>query len=273
MIADREHPEVDRKVLLAGGQIGAAIAVAGDLVDNLRRAAVQAVEHLAEFVGLIIGLLGQRVEEGQSHFHLSVQREAALPCARHVEDIGIVAAAENDGNVAACPVAAGIAWVGGAAEGTGDIGEALGAGSRAIEVGVNQNDRRPWWRRIVVLNDSVGSTGDDLAAFRRIDQVDGKVLIRLDVAVAGNVDGDHLAGLSAGEADRLARKGAADEVVRRGRVRPAAADHEVDRVAAGNITGAGDGKGEGGRPRVTLGLLGVGGSDGEEGLWWGRWRR
>src|SRR3546814_7862349 len=85
-------------------------------------------------------------------------------------------------------------------------------------------------------------------------------LVRLEAAVAGNLDGERLAQLAGGEGDRAAGQAAAQEVTAAGLAR----HRVVDGAGGRGVAAARHGEGEGGAAGVALGLDGVVGGDGEE---------
>src|SRR3546814_10851895 len=70
-------------------------------------------------------------------------------------------------------------------------------------------------RRVVVQDGSFGSIDRDIRACGGVRERDGESLVRLEAAVAGNLDGERLAQLAGGEGDRAAGQDAAQEVARK----------------------------------------------------------
>ena len=106
---------------------------------------------------------------------------------------------------------------------------------------------------VVQYDTGCGSGGDGGSSARR-RQRDGKALVGLHRGVAGDVDGDELAGLAGREADRPGRERAAGEVGSVGRIGAAAGDGVGRRRCAGGVARAGDREGERRTAGVALGL-------------------
>src|SRR5262249_13185102 len=106
---------------------------------------------------------------------------------------------------------------------------------------------------VVDYGTGCGSGGDGGSSARR-RQRDGKALVGLHRGVAGDVDGDELAGLAGREADRPGRQRAAEEVGSVGRIGAAAGEGVGPRRWAGGVARAGDRERERRTAGVALGL-------------------
>ena len=147
VVAGLQQAQVEFDLHEAGRLLAAAVAVAGDAVDEIvavlaLQRAVEGDQHLAELVGLVIGRLGQVVAESERDESRLGQGELALPAARHVGDVVIVDVAQQHlqgtaGNAAGRDAdTAGVVRLTGPPEGVVDVDEAV-----LIRVEVGREDQ------------------------------------------------------------------------------------------------------------------------------------
>ena len=114
------------------------------------------------------------------------------------------------------------------------------------------------FERGVVVDDGAGcGRGGDGGSSARRRQRDSKALVGLHRGVAGDVDGDELAGLTGREADRPGRQRGAGEVGSVGGIGAAAGDGVGHRRCAAGVARAGDRERERRAAGVALGLAGI----------------
>ena len=221
VVAGRQHAEIELDLLEAGRQRPTAVAVPGDLRDEVvavqaLQHAVEGDQHLAELIGLVLRRLGQVEAEAEGDPRRFGQVEGLLETAGHAEDIGIVHVAQQhlqgaagkaaDGNL----LTRGIVRLAGAVEGVVLEDEAVGTG---IEVGVDDRRRR-----------AVGAEDDVVVRGRAVE--DGRVDVgaAIDDVVAG-IAGQEVLAVVAGEGLIVAGRTEKDVAV-------LAADEDVTDVGA-----------------------------------------
>ena len=177
-------------------------------------------------------------------------READRPgrqrAAGEVGSVGSIGAAAGDG-VGRRRCAGGVARAG------DREGERRAAGVALGLACIRRRDRQRGAGVVVDDGAGCGSGGDGGSSARR-RQRDSKALVGLHRGVAGDVDGDELAGLTGREADRPGRQRGAGEVGSVGGIGAAAGDGVGRRRCAGGVARAGDREGERRAAGVALGL-------------------